>query len=74
MRPHIRWYLLLHVTQLGTVQSFSAKIQRRGSLNSWERICRLSMYSLQRWRERYAIILVWKIYKNIIPNAVNLIL
>ena len=38
-------------------RSFTAKIQGLGNLNYWERLRQLSMYSLQRRRERYTIIL-----------------
>ena len=56
--PHMQ----CEIIKLEAVQrSFTAKIQGLGNLNYWERLRRLSMYSLQRRRERYTIILVWKI-------------
>ena len=34
----------------------------------WERLHSLRLYSLERRRERYRIIYVWKILENIVPN------
>jgi hypothetical protein len=53
-------------------RSFTAKISGLKSMNYWERLNHLQLYSLQRRRERYSIILVWKIYYNHIPNFVNI--
>ena len=67
--PHMQ----CEIIKLEAVQrSFTAKIQGLGNLNYWERLRRLSMYSLQRRRERYTIILVWKIYNNLSPNSMNI--
>ena len=67
--PHMQ----CEIIKLEAVQrSFTAKIQGLGNLNYWERLRRLSMYSLQRRRERYTIILVWKIYNNLAPNSMNI--
>ncbi len=40
-------------------------------LNYWERLKSLNLYSLQRRRERYDIIYVWKILEGKVPNASN---
>ena len=53
-------------------RSFTAKINGLESLNYWERLRVLDLYSLQRRRERYKILLVWKIYRGLIPNHMNL--
>jgi hypothetical protein len=37
-------------------------------LNYWERLRRLGLYSLQRKRERYAILYTWKIITGMVPN------
>ena len=37
-------------------------------LNYWQRLERLGLYSLERRRERYIIIYVWKIIHRIVPN------
>ena len=54
-------------------RSFTAKIAGLKSLNYWERLKQLSLYSLQRRRERYSIILLWKIDHNIMPNFSNIV-
>ena len=38
------------------------------SLNYWERLRELKLYSLQRPRERYIIIYIWKITQHMVPN------
>ena len=53
-------------------RSFTAKISGCKNLNYWDRLKHLNLYSLQRRRERYMLILVWKIYSGIIPNSVNI--
>ena len=68
--PHLQ----RDIIQIEAVQrSFTAKIQGLCDLSYWDCLRRLSLYSLQRRRERYTIILVWKIEHNILPNNVNLI-
>ena len=37
-------------------------------LNYWERLHELKLYSLQRRRERYIIICIWKITQHMDPN------
>ena len=67
--PHLQ----CDIIQIEAVQrSFTSKIQGLRSMSYWERLKHLSLYSLQRRRERYMIIVVWKIYNNIIPNNVNI--
>ena len=50
-------------------QSFTRKVAI-GKLtnNNWDRLSHLKLYSLQRRRERYAIIYVWKILEGHVPN------
>ena len=36
--------------------------------NYWERLKILNLYSLQRRRERYAILYMWKILQGLVPN------
>ena len=38
------------------------------NLSYWERLKRLNLYSLQRRRERYLVIYVWKIIQGLSPN------
>ncbi|WP_347046854.1 hypothetical protein, partial [Escherichia coli] len=37
-------------------------------LSYWERLKELRLYSLERRRERYAVIYVWKILEGLVPN------
>ena len=41
-------------------------------LNYWERLARLKLMSLQRRRERYIILMMWKILHNIVPNCCHI--
>ena len=38
------------------------------SLNYWVRLHELKLYSIQRRRERYIIIYIWKITQHMVPN------
>ena len=49
-------------------QSFTRKIKLGRSYNYWDRLSQLNLYSLQRRRERYRIIYIWKILENQVPN------
>ena len=42
------------------------------SLNYWERLQSLGLYSMQRRRERFICVQMYKIYRNLIPNNLNL--
>ena len=53
-------------------RTFTAKITNVRGLNYWDRLKKLSLYSLQRRRERFAIILMWKIEKGLIPNSLDI--
>ena len=48
--------------------NFLKKISGLSSLDYWEQLKTLNMYSLQRRRERYICIYVWKILEGIVPN------
>ena len=50
-------------------KSFTRKIRSQNRSNYWERLNSLKLYSLQRRRERYRILYVWKILQNIVPNV-----
>ena len=52
----------------GIQRSFTSRIKGLEHLNYWERLKALSLYSLQRRRERYLIIYVWKIVQGLAPN------
>ena len=49
-------------------RQFIRKIAGWRELNYWNRLRKLDLLSLQRRRERYTIIQVWKIYRNLTPN------
>ena len=74
--PHIEYCCPLwspttigRIRQLETIQrSFTAKINGLNNLNYWERLKVLGLYSLERRRERYLIIYVFKIIQGLTPN------
>ena len=48
--------------------NFLKKIRDIPKMDYWDQLKFLNMYSLQRRRERYCIIYVWKILENLVPN------
>ena len=62
-------------TNIGLIQdieslqrTFTSKIDEVRHLNYWQRLEELKLYSLERRRERYTIIYIWKILNNHVPN------
>ena len=53
-------------------KQFTKKINGLQELDYWERLFRLKLLSLQRRRERYSIIHVWKMYHGFAPNNIGL--
>ena len=51
--------------------SVAKKIAGLSNMNYWERLASLKLMSLQRRRERYIIIQMWKLLHKITPNDVN---
>ena len=49
-------------------RSFAYKIEVIQHLNYWEQLKKLNLYSLERRRERYIAIYVWKIVEGRCPN------
>ena len=49
-------------------QHFTSRIAGLQQLNYWERLKTLKLYSLERRRERYIILYVFKIIYGIVPN------
>ena len=49
-------------------KSFTRKIPLHKREDYWDRLVSLRLYSLERRRERYRIIYVWKMLENIVPN------
>lgn len=80
VRPHLEYacslwspHLVKHISAIESVQrSVTAKISGLENLNYWERLQKLNLFSLQRRRERYDIIHLWKIHKGIIQNDLNI--
>ena len=61
------------VQALENVQrNFTRKIDGCQDLNYWERLEKLKLLSLQRRRERYSIIHVWKMLNGQAPNDIHL--
>ena len=52
----------------GIQRTFTSKINSMKDLNYWERLKALNLMSLQRRRERYIIIYMWKILTSKVPN------
>lgn len=66
---------LWNPTKTGEVQaieqiqrSFIRKISGMQTLSYWEQLSALSLYSLERRRERYMIMYVWRILEGLTPN------
>ena len=61
--------LLCDITQVEGVQrTYTSKIAGMEDKNYWQRLSALRLYSLQRRRERFCFLHIWKIYKNLAPN------
>ena len=57
------------VREVESVQrSFTSNIIGLSDINYWDRLCVLDLYSLERRRERFAILHVFKILKGLAPN------
>ena len=50
---------------------FVRKIKGTINLNYWQILTKFKLYSLQRHRERYMIIYIWKILESMVPNVGN---
>ena len=49
-------------------RSFTRRIEGMKDLNYWERLKTLKLYSMERRRERFIIIYIYKIINNLVPN------
>ena len=57
------------IQQIEEIQkSFTRKIPLPGREDYWKRLSSLRLYSLERRRERYRIIYIWKILEDMVPN------
>ena len=62
-------YKAKDIQAIGAIQrTFTYKITEGQHLNYWERFHELKLYSLQRCREHYIIIYIWKITQHMEPN------
>ena len=62
-------HLIRHIIQIEKVQhSFTKCITGMRDCSYSDRLSLLRLYSLQRRRERYCIIYVWKIIEDLVPN------
>ena len=65
-------FLIKHITQLKKIQrSFTKHITRMNDMPYHELLKILKLYFLQRRRERYCIIYIWKIIESLAPNFSN---
>ena len=57
------------IQQLEEIQkAFSRKFRSPTRNDYWERLQKFHLYSLERRRERYCIIYVWKMLEGLVPN------
>ena len=62
-----------HISKLeATQRSFTHRISGLDQCNYWERLKHLNLMSIQRRRERYQMIHIWKIAVGLIPNDLDL--
>ena len=77
--PHIEYCcqlwspsLLGDIRKLEAVQrSFTSRISGLGHLSYWDRLQHLQLYSLERRRERYIVMYIFKIIQGIVPNLAD---
>ena len=80
IRPHLEYlspiwspYEIGEIQRIEAIQrSFTAKIESCQHLNYWQRLEHLGLYSLQRRRDRFRILYMWKVYKGLAPDHLNL--
>ena len=80
IRSHLEYccplWILSKITDIqcleGVQRNFTSRIKGLSHLNYWERLKHLNLMSLQRRRERYVLIFMWKISRQIVPNPGNI--
>ena len=61
------------IAKIENVQRFfTRRVKECEGMDYWERIKHLRILSLQRRRERYMIIHVWKVYHEMVPNSTGI--
>ena len=53
----------------GVQRTFTSRVSGLKNLNYRERLSELKLMSLQRRKERYIILMMWKILHNVVPNS-----
>ncbi|KAL5267390.1 hypothetical protein ACHWQZ_G004435 [Mnemiopsis leidyi] len=56
----------------GVQCTFTSCIGGLNDMNYWERLVHLKLMTLQRRRERYTILMMWKILHNVVPNCCDI--
>ena len=51
---------------------FTRRVDECAGMDYWDRLKQLKILSLQRRRERYMVIQVWKIRQNLVPNSTGI--
>ena len=65
-------YKIGDIQALENIQrQFTRRIENMAQYDYWERLEKLRLMSLQRRRERYSIIHMWKIHNGAAPNSTN---
>ena len=74
--PHVEYcsllwspYTLEQIRKIEAIQrTFTSKIAGMQCKNYWERLAKLGLFSMERRRERYQIIYIWKIIQGLVHN------
>ena len=61
------------IRKLESVQwTFTSRLTNMSDLNYWQRLKRLSLFSVERRRERYTIVHIWKVIQSLDPMIKDL--
>ena len=67
-------YMIKDIARIEAVQrSYTARLENLSNQNYHERLSALNLYSLQRRRERFILITMWKISVGLLPNTLNIL-
>ena len=80
VRPILEYWCVLwspetkgEIAKLEPVQrNFTRRISGCRGMTYWDRLYHLNLQSLQRRRDRYSMIQVWKTYNNLVPNSTQM--
>ena len=66
-------HLIGDIAKLESIQrTLTTRIEKMEDFNYWERLEQLNLFSMQRRRERYICIMMFKIYHGFVPNNLKL--